>query len=65
MKEEEIKEKLTLLCDDYFLGKLCEAARIYGWTGDFVEVREFIKTLYGIVDKKMPEVLPYDLIDDI
>jgi lysylphosphatidylglycerol synthetase-like protein (DUF2156 family) len=29
-----------------FLEELRERARRYGWSGDYVEVREFVKSLY-------------------
>lgn len=45
MKKEE---KIIELLDIGFLEKLKEIGKLYGWNGDYHEIREFIIYLYKI-----------------
>ena len=41
MTENEAKEKIKSLIDYKFLSTLTEVARLYGWSGDFIEISSF------------------------
>ncbi len=61
----EAENRIKDLVDEGFLDKLAEIGRLYGWQGDYVEIKEFINTLhlhYGINDVDLE---PYNLDDDI
>lgn len=40
--------------DDAFLKKLVEVARKYGWSGDYVEVRDFVQYCFREASKTPP-----------
>jgi hypothetical protein len=44
----------TLLHDD-FRATLVEAARRYGWLGDYEEVKDFVKWCFGEAGEDAPE----------
>lgn len=60
---EERDELLKKLCTDRFLSKLTKIARLYGWEGDYVEVRGFVEYLFVNRDKAVPETEPFNVTD--
>ena len=46
MTHEEADEKIINLLDDEFLNKLLEVGKLYGWSGDYVEIGNFIEELH-------------------
>lgn len=55
-KEIEIVKQI----DDVFLKKLVEAGRVYGWSGDYEEVADFIQWCFDLVGKEAPDLEPFD-----
>jgi len=55
IREEALRPLLT----DVFLSTLVEAARVDGWNTDYVETSEFIRNIFDIAGKKMPDLEPY------
>ena len=55
-------EKIGRLLDYEFLNKLVEIARIYGWSGDYMEIGEFIMYLHKIAGIKIThkDIEPYE-----
>ena len=55
-------EKIGKLLDDEFLKKLVEIARIYGWSGDYMEIGQFIMYLHEIVGINIShkDIEPYE-----
>lgn len=52
---------------DYFIANLIEAARVYGWSGDYVEVGEFVReTVRNLTGNEIPyeELEPYETTDE-
>ena len=66
-EQEQHEQALPLLLTLDFLTTLIEAARTYGWSGDYVEVQQFItwclETAGQPIDKKALE--PYDYEEEI
>jgi hypothetical protein len=56
------EEKMKALVDDQFLTNLVELGRLYGWSGDYYEVAEFIMKLHEINGTEITheEMEPYD-----
>jgi hypothetical protein len=48
--------------DDEFLKKLVEIARIYGWSGDYMEIGQFIMYLHKIagINISHKDIEPYE-----
>ena len=59
--EKEKQNKIALLCDDCFLSKLTEVAKLYGWDGDYVEVVEFVRYLHISLNKEIPNLDEYEI----
>lgn len=55
-------EKIGKLLDDEFLEKLVEIARIYGWSGDYIEIGQFIIYLHKIagINISHKDIEPYE-----
>ncbi len=64
MTYSEAENKIKELLDKEFLDRLAEIGRLYGWSGDYCEIRSFIKELhrYHGIDQGDSEC--YDLEDD-
>ena len=60
---KERDELLKKLCTDRFLSKLTRVARLYGWEGDYREIRGFLEYLFVNRDKTVPEIEPFDVRD--
>ena len=56
----ERQQKLKPILTDEFLKTLVEAAKIYGWAGDYIEVCQFIEDLYEVAGKEKPDLEPYE-----
>lgn len=52
--ETELRPKLTQEFMDVFL----QAARTYGWSGDYVETAEFTLYLFRLADMEVPRPFP-------
>ena len=53
---------MTFLSDDEFLKQLVEEAKLYGWDGDYTEVRWFVEAVFRRRGKQPPrpdELEPY------
>ena len=58
-----LKEKIEGNIED-FIANLIEAAKTYGWSGDYGEIESFVRsTVYELTDKEIPynsdELDPY------
>ena len=60
----EAENRMKELCDEQFLTKLTEVARLYGWSGDYIEIAAFIEKLYGLKGIQNPVLEPYELEED-
>lgn len=56
----EGREKLKPLLTEEFLSTLTEAAKVYGWTSDYIEVCSFVEDLYEVAGKDKPNLEPYE-----
>lgn len=43
-----------------FLTELTTRARRYGWSGDYIEVRNFVENLYKQAKLEVPDLEPYE-----
>jgi hypothetical protein len=61
-EEREFREHLVGLSvgDDIFLTALTEAAKLYGWTGDYTEIVNFVNWCFDLVKKPRPNLDPYE-----
>jgi hypothetical protein len=61
MGEEEMQRRLEYILTKEFLTNLVEVARIYGWSGDYIEIEDFIMSLhyYKNIDIKLEDIMPY------
>lgn len=57
---ESVMVRVENTATDDFLTKLVDIARIYGWSGDYIEVENFIEFTYNARGLKMPDVTPYE-----
>jgi hypothetical protein len=57
---KEAAEKLKPLLTDEFLTTLTEAAKIYGWDGDYTEIASFVGNLHEAAGKEKPNLEPYE-----
>jgi len=64
MTYTEAHTKTRELLDEGFLNKLVELARLYGWSGDYIEIDYFIRELYGYTELPLPDLTPYELDED-
>jgi hypothetical protein len=55
-KEDNLRPRLT----DEFLSTLVEAAKVVGNSVDSVEMRYFVREVFSVAGKSMPEWKPYD-----
>jgi hypothetical protein len=60
----EADKKIKELLNKEFLEKLTEVARLYGWRGDYCEIRWFMESLHERAELDIPELEPYDLTDE-
>lgn len=56
----ERQKKLRPLLTEEFLNTLSEASKIYGWSGDYIEVCQFVEDLYEVAGKDKPDLEPYE-----
>lgn len=56
MKEADRDARLKVLLTPQFLEVLSEVARLYGWTGDYVEVRRFVEDVHEEVGLEYPDL---------
>lgn len=61
MTYDEADQRIKELVDEEFLIKLTEIGRCYGWSGDYVEIGQFIEELWRDFGKEPPDVSPYEL----
>ena len=57
---EEIVERVKKLTTYDFLSSLTEIAKIYGWSGDYQEVGDFIAWIYETNNIEEPDLEPYE-----
>jgi hypothetical protein len=53
------EEKIKKLLNKEFLDNLLEIGKLYGWTGDYYEISEFIERLHNIYGIKNVDTEPY------
>lgn len=54
---EEYKKRVAAITrDKKFLEKLAEAARLYGWNGDYTEVEDFVIYYFNLAGMKTPNL---------
>lgn len=64
MTQKEREQRMRQLLTDDFLAKLTEAAKLYGWRGDYVEIGAFVEELHKDVGKEPPFIEPYEVADE-
>jgi len=59
---DKTDQKIKKLLDKEFLDKLKEVGKLYGWTGDYCEIGNFIIDIHkiGEVEISHKELEPYD-----
>lgn len=62
MTEKEEIRKIKETCDQEFLDKLCEVAKVCGWSVDYGAVKEFIEYLHDVaeLDRTYLDLEPYE-----
>jgi len=67
MTFSEAEIEIKRLLDKDFLAKLKEIAKLYGWNGDYTEIKDFVSYLYSVhgIEITQEELEPYDLKDNI
>lgn len=61
MTYTEAENKIKELLDNEFLDKLLEIGKLYGWSGDYVEIGSFIEQLHMYHGIENVDTKPYDL----
>lgn len=63
MTEQEQQNKLKELLTEDFITKLIEVAKLYGWSGDAIEIAGFVEGLYYHANGKPLEtdLEPYEI----
>ena len=61
MTYTEAENKIKELLDKEFLDKLLEIGKLYGWSGDYVEIGYFIEKLHRYHGVENIDTIPYDL----
>ena len=59
MTYEEANKKMKELLDQPFLDKLAEIGRLYGWSGDYHEIGDFIENLHYMKNVEEVNLDPY------
>ncbi len=54
------KDRLRPFLGKEFLGVLSEAAKTYGWNGNYTEVVNFVKWCFELAGKELPDLTPYE-----
>lgn len=60
----EADNKSKALINKDFLDRLVELGRLYGWSGDYSEIKGFIETLFEYTDFALPDLTPYQITND-
>lgn len=55
-------DRLRSLAQNAFLAQVSEAARLYGWTGDYNEIKEFVSYLYQLRNLPVPNLEPHTIV---
>ena len=63
MTQEDIDNKLKELVTPEFLSTLTEVSKLYGWSGDFIEIFNFVEDLHSIKGIKIDSYEPYETTD--
>jgi len=63
MTYKEAENKIKELADKKFLIKLTEIGRLYGWSGDYVEIGRFIEAIHCYAEVEVPIIEPYELTE--
>jgi hypothetical protein len=61
LTESQVFEKVDDLATEEFLSSLVTIARLYGWEGDYIEVRSFLSWIYRAVEAIEPDLEPYEM----
>lgn len=61
MTHSEADQKIKELIDIDFLNTLAEVGRLYGWSGDYVEIGQFIEDLHQAIGVENVNTEPYEL----
>jgi hypothetical protein len=64
MTYTEAETKIKELLDKEFLDKLLEIGKLYGWSGDYVEIGSFIEELHRLGGIDNVDTEPYQLHGD-
>jgi len=63
MTQEEADLKIKSLLNHDFLDRLLEIGKLYGWSGDYVEIADFIKALHRLYGLQNVDLEPYQIED--
>ena len=63
MTQEDIDNKLKELVTPEFLSTLTEVSKLYGWSGDFIEIFNFVEDLHSIKGINIDSYEPYETTD--
>jgi hypothetical protein len=55
-----MEDKIKALLNREFLDKLLEIGKLYGWSGDYHEISEFIKHLHKLYGIDEVDTEPYE-----
>lgn len=62
MTEEKRNEQLEKLLTPEFLTTLLEVSKLYGWSGDYIEIAHFVEELHEIKGIKIGAVQCYEIV---
>lgn len=62
MTEETRNEQLEKLVTPEFLSTLLEVSKLYGWSGDYVEIAGFVESLHSKKGIEIGAVQCYEII---
>ena len=61
MTFDESEDKIKELLDKEFLDKLLEIGKLFGWSGDYIEISNFIEELHRYHGINKVDTEPYDI----
>ena len=63
LNSKQVLDKVDKLATNEFLKSLTTIAKLYGWYGDYIEVREFVEWIYDAKKIEEPNLAPYEMDD--
>jgi hypothetical protein len=63
-EHDELERRLAERITPEFLSTLAEAARVCGWSRDYVEIGTFVEDMFRLADTEPPDLEPYHIEDE-